>query len=151
MKYFRLISAVIMLALLSSANAFAESRVPVPKVPEAQRQAGPDGCVEPVDIMRKEHFKFIMHQRDETMHLGIRTTKHSLKECVTCHAVNNEQGQPVTVKDERHFCSSCHQYAAVHIDCFECHASTPEGGNTGAAPHKSVLKSDSVKPDSAEK
>ena len=151
MKYFRLISAVIMLALLSSANAFAESRVPVPDVPEAQRKAGPDGCVEPVDVMRKEHFTFIMHQRDETMHLGIRTTKHSLKECVTCHAVNNEQGQPVTAKDERHFCSSCHQYAAVHIDCFACHASTPEGGNTGTSPHKTVLKSDSVKPDSAEK
>lgn len=151
MKYLRLISACLTLALLGSANVLADSRVPVPDVPEAKRQAGPDGCVEPVDVMRKKHFEFIMHQRDETMHLGIRTTKYSFKECISCHVVENEQGQPVTYKDERHFCNSCHEYAAVQIDCFDCHASTPEGGDTGASPHKTVLKSDRVHSDSAEK
>ncbi len=151
MTYLRLISAVIALALLSGANAFAESRVPVPKIPEAQREAGPDKCVEPVEVMRKQHFEFILHQRDETMHLGIRTKKYSLKECVSCHAVKDEHGQPVTFKDDRHFCNSCHRYAAVHIDCFECHASTPEGGDTGAAPHQTVSMSENIKTDSAEK
>lgn len=151
MTYVRLISAVMALALLSSANVFAESRVPVPHIPEAQRQAGPNGCVEPVDVMRKSHFEFILHQRDETMHLGIRTPQYSFKECISCHAVENEQGQPVTFKDERHFCNSCHEYAAVEIDCFECHASTPQGGDSGAAPHKAVLKTGRVNTDSAEK
>jgi hypothetical protein len=26
-----------------------------------------------------------------------------------------------------HFCQSCHNYAAVKIDCFECHSSKPAG------------------------
>jgi hypothetical protein len=32
----------------------------------------------------------------------------------------------VTVSSPQHFCRSCHDYAAVKVDCFECHASRPE-------------------------
>ena len=35
-------------------------------------------------------------------------------------------GQPVSYDDPKHFCRSCHSYASVSIDCFECHASKPE-------------------------
>ena len=83
-----------------------------------------DQCVEPVEVMRRDHMKFILHQRDQTMHDGIRTTKHSLKNCIDCHA-DTKTGS-VLGKDG--FCESCHSYAAVKIDCFECHSSSREAG-----------------------
>jgi len=35
---------------------------------------------------------------------------------------------PVTVDDPQHFCRTCHDYAAVRPDCFQCHASRPGEG-----------------------
>jgi len=88
-------------------------RVPLPTVNVTQGEQ----CVEPTDDMRRNHMKYIMHQRDKTMHDGIRTTKHSLKNCVDCHA----DPKTNSVIGQDGFCSSCHQYAAVTIDCFSCH------------------------------
>ncbi len=79
-------------------------------------------CVEPEDVMRRDHMKFILHQRDKTMHQGVRTEKYSLKNCVNCHA--NSKTNSVLGKDG--FCESCHTYASVSIDCFGCHASKAE-------------------------
>lgn len=34
------------------------------------------------------------------------------------------------------FCASCHRFAAVSLDCFQCHATTPDDGeqpSTGPA------------------
>lgn len=87
-------------------------------------------CVEPTDEMRRNHMKKILHQRDRTMHDGIRTTQHSLKNCVNCHA--DPKTNSVLGKDG--FCSSCHRYAAVSIDCFECHTDKRETAAGGAAP-----------------
>ncbi len=52
-----------------------------------------DQCVEEPAVIRRTHMALLKHQRDETVHLGIR--------------------------------GSCHSYAAVKIDCFECHSSKP--------------------------
>lgn len=82
-------------------------------------------CVEPTDVMRRDHMEFILHQRDETVHNGIRTKKHSFKECINCHVTTGADNKPVSFKDPDHFCSSCHRYAAVSIDCFQCHTSLP--------------------------
>ena len=79
-------------------------------------------CVEPEDIIRRNHMKFLLHQRDKTMHEGVRTEKYSLKKCVNCHA--NSKTNSVLGKDG--FCASCHSYAAVSIDCFSCHSASPE-------------------------
>ena len=79
-------------------------------------------CVEPEDDIRRNHMKYLLHQRDETMHLGIRTKHYSLKNCINCHA--NSKTNSVLGKDG--FCVSCHSYAAVSIDCFSCHSSSPE-------------------------
>ena len=38
--------------------------------------------------------RFILHQRDETVHRGIRTTKYSLRGCIDCHAERNDAGEP---------------------------------------------------------
>ena len=81
-----------------------------------------DKCVEDTDYMRRNHMKVILHQRDETMHRGIRTQKHSLKNCVDCHA--DPKTNSVLGKDG--FCESCHVYTSVSIDCFTCHTAAPE-------------------------
>ena len=96
----------------------------LPVVPEAQhRVSETQGCVEPTADMRRNHMKYLLHQRDETVHEGIRTKRFSLEECIDCH-VSNAPDAP-RVSSEQHFCNSCHTYAAVNIDCFECHADRP--------------------------
>ena len=100
------------------------TRVPVPEIARGQG----DSCVEDTDFMRREHMTLLMHQRDDTMLKGIRSEQHSLKECVSCHAVEGSDSVAVSFASEKHFCRSCHDYAAVKIDCFECHASRPEPG-----------------------
>jgi [DsrC]-trisulfide reductase subunit J len=94
-------------------------------LPKPARGRG-DKCVADTDWMRRNHMTVLMHQRDNTVHEGLRTPRFSLKGCIDCHAVNGADGKPVTVASEKHFCRTCHDYAAVHIDCFECHASRPE-------------------------
>ena len=108
-------------ALLASSQQLQAQPAWMPKPPKAvggQCDADPKW-------MRKWHMQVLDHKRDETMHQGIRTKKYSLKNCITCHAVKDESNKYITVKDERHFCRSCHDYAAVRIDCFDCHASRP--------------------------
>jgi hypothetical protein len=84
-------------------------------------------CVEPTQVMRRRHFEFIKHQRDLTVHQGIRGSKYSLAGCVDCHARKDESGKPVPVNAEGQFCDKCHEYAAVEITCFECHSTVPGG------------------------
>jgi len=109
------------LALLLSLTTAAGAEVPLPKISKGQG----DSCVRDTLEMRYNHMEYIKHKRDETMHRGIRTDQDSLKQCVTCHAVKDEQGEYVRITDDRHFCEACHEYAAVSIDCFQCHADTP--------------------------
>ncbi|MBA4177680.1 MAG: Hdr-like menaquinol oxidoreductase cytochrome c subunit [Leptothrix sp. (in: Bacteria)] len=97
------------------AAAAGEGRTPKPVVEAAT--AGTQ-CVAPPEVMRRDHMDFLKHQRDDTVHGGIRGAKFSLKACIDCHA--NQKTQSVA-KDESNFCVSCHSYAAVKIDCFECH------------------------------
>ena len=102
-------------------NDRATSSVPIPEIPKGQGES----CVEDVDFMRRNHMTLLMHQRDDTMLQGIRSKQYSLKECVSCHAVQGADARPVTEANPKHFCRSCHDYAAVRIDCFQCHASRP--------------------------
>lgn len=110
-----------------------------PVIPEAQDRFSPaQGCVEPTDEMRKNHMNYILHERDETVHEGIRGTRHSLAKCINCHVPPRSGSQKVRVDSEEHFCSSCHTYAAVNIDCFQCHSDqpTPMSQRSEIAPHK---------------
>ncbi|MBI3187728.1 MAG: hypothetical protein HYZ31_07725 [Gammaproteobacteria bacterium] len=72
--------------------------------------------------IRAHHFQYILHQRDKTMHQGVRTKDSSLKECINCHVPENTS---VRFGDDKHFCSACHKQAGVTIDCFQCHADRP--------------------------
>ena len=105
-----------------SSSAIAGDWVQLPKPPKGKGKK----CVADTDFMRRNHMKMLLHQRDDTMRSGIRTKRFSLKECITCHAVNGADNKPVTVKSPKHFCRQCHDYVAVRLDCFECHASRPE-------------------------
>ncbi len=100
----------------------ADARTPMPQFPEGRGEE----CVEPLDVIRRDHMDFLNHQRDKTMHEGIRTKQHSLKNCIECHASKDEKGNWVSVAAPGQFCESCHSYAAVSMDCFGCHATTPE-------------------------
>lgn len=128
--------AVLLTAALALAVQAAEdkqpTRVPVPAISVNKDKA--EKCVEPTAVMRRDHMKFILHQRDATMHKGIRTTKHSLKNCVECHA--DPKTGSVLGKDG--FCASCHRYAAVTIDCFGCHTDKAEKRVSAAAPAAGV-------------
>ena len=89
-------------------------------------------CVETTDDMRRNHMKYILHQRDKTMHQGIRTTKHSLNNCVDCHA----DPKTNSVLGQEGFCSSCHEFASVKIDCFSCHTDKRDKNAVAVAPFK---------------
>jgi predicted CXXCH cytochrome family protein len=99
----------------------AAGRTPVPHPPKGRG----DHCVADTEFMRRNHMAMLLHQRGETVHLGERGMKYSLAACVDCHAAPGADGVPVTYANPKHFCRSCHDYAAVSIDCFECHASRP--------------------------
>lgn len=86
-----------------------------------------ENCVEPTEYMRRNHFELIRHQRDETVYGGIRGAKHSLSGCVQCHVGYDSSGTPIEIDAEGQFCNSCHEYAAVEMNCFDCHATVPKG------------------------
>jgi hypothetical protein len=108
-----IIAAALALAGFADAGERRTSRVAVPTVKIEKGEA----CVAPTAQMRRDHMKMLLHQRDRTMRQGLREPRFSLKNCVDCHA--GRETASVLGKDG--FCSSCHEYAAVSIDCFECH------------------------------
>lgn len=84
-------------------------------------------CVEPTRFMRRNHMELIKHQRDATVHQGIRATDYSLAGCIDCHVQYDVDGEAVPVTAPGQFCSGCHESVAEHLDCFQCHAAVPKG------------------------
>lgn len=116
-------------ALVGAATGIAlETSVAHPAVPKALGAP----CVAEPAVMRRAHPDMLKHGRDVVLRSGDRSSPVGLAGCIGCHAVKDETGAAVSVSSPRHFCRSCHDYAAVKIDCFECHASRPEPGK-GAA------------------
>lgn len=124
-----LVFMLAMIFLPALAAAQESGGVPGPVITKAQG----DQCVADTDYMRRYHMKELTHQRDETVQSGVRTKKFSLKECVACHATTDDGGKPVSINAPGEFCASCHDYAAVKIDCFQCHATKPEDGRQATA------------------
>jgi hypothetical protein len=128
--------AICLLALVPLRTVLAGDGL-FPEVPKAKaRFSETQACVEPLDDMRRNHMEYILHQRDKTMHEGIRTKQHSLVECINCH-VSDAPDAP-RYSSEQHFCNSCHSFAAVRIDCFQCHADRPVKAGQTAAPLSSA-------------
>ncbi len=82
-------------------------------------------CIEPAEVMRRDHMNLLLHKRDQTVYDGIRTKKASLNECIACHVTPDETGKVARADEEEFFCSSCHVATSVSIDCFDCHADRP--------------------------
>lgn len=80
-------------------------------------------CIAPSEVMRREHPDMLKHQRKITVHEGVVDAKVSLEKCVACHASKTTGSVAASPQD---FCESCHAYAGVKLDCFECHASRPK-------------------------
>lgn len=119
--------AAVVAALLVAASvavatdvAGSSGRTPLPVPAKAAKGAQ---CVEPVEDMRRNHMNYLKHERDETVRKGIRDRKHSLKACVECHAVPDKAAAGARTIEP--FCSECHRYAAVRMDCFQCHTGSP--------------------------
>ena len=120
--------------LLLSSIVMADSTVT-----KGSKAAGLDRCVAPTAVMRRNHMDLLKHDRDETVHKGIRDTKFSLSECVDCHAEKSAAGGYTPVNSEGQFCASCHRYVAVNLSCFQCHRKTPE-----VEPGKKTAASDAL-------
>src|SRR5512144_3449017 len=114
----RLLAAIpVALALLASpATAADASTARVPKPVLATPSS--DKCVDDPAFMRRNHPDLLRHQRAQTVHEGIRTPRDGLANCVSCHA-SRQTGRVTGSADA--FCESCHRYAGVSLDCFECH------------------------------
>jgi hypothetical protein len=113
-----------LLALTLSAPASAAEKEGVgPNIPPPVKG---ERCVEDTDVMRKDHMKFLLKHRDETLREGIRTKQYSLKECIECHVPPKAAAEEAGRSEGDHFCKNCHMYAGVKIDCFECHATRPQ-------------------------
>lgn len=111
------------LALLVSSGGWSmagDGRVPLPHPPKGVGV----NCVAPVPEMRRYHMEYLLHQRDETVRGGIRGAKFALRDCIGCHATPVFGSANLKLRSVKPFCSECHSYAAVKIDCFSCH--TPE-------------------------
>ncbi len=122
-SFYKLVATgvALMLPLLVS----AESLVPEPPAP-AKKYNDKTLCVEPVPEMRRNHMKYLLHHRVEALREGVRTKQFSLKECIDCHnAPSPKDGKVASIESKDHFCNTCHTYAAVKIDCFECHSDKP--------------------------
>ena len=127
-KCSRLLALAVVTFMLLTAPARATEEKEAGRVPMPNEVKGKGTqCVQPTEVMRRNHMQFILHQRDKTVHQGIRTKQYSLKECINCHVQPKADGSYPSIHTKEHFCNSCHTYAAVHIDCFECHATHPVG------------------------
>jgi hypothetical protein len=111
-------------AILTLGGAVGQAQAGGAPKPVITKAVKGEQCVEPTDTIRRNHMKLLDHHRDQAVIEGVRTKKHSLKECINCHA-SEKTGSVAAAKDD--FCVSCHSYAAVKIDCFDCHSTKPQG------------------------
>ncbi len=118
-------SIVTVFICLMSGPTQSGDRVPAPII---NIPTNVEGCIRPTEFMRRNHMHLLTHKRDKTVRQGIRTKDASLSACVDCHADKKADGSFIPVNAPGQFCSTCHEYTAVKLDCFECHRTTPDLG-----------------------
>jgi predicted CXXCH cytochrome family protein len=127
MKIGRVLAAIMLVGVFSSTLTGCSSETEAQAVPGSAKADKLTQCVRPKSYMRRNHMELIKHQRDITVHQGIRATKDSLAGCIACHVKHDAAGEPIPVNAKGQFCSRCHEYLAVQPDCFGCHSTVPEG------------------------
>ena len=125
-----LVTMLLSVCLLSVSVASDHADSNFPEIPAAVKG---EQCVEPVDVMRRDHMTMLFHQRDRTVYFGERSpeAKYSLIECLSCHTQKDAQGAYIPINAPGQFCQVCHSYASVKMDCFECHANKPASVTAG--------------------
>ncbi|OOG22496.1 hypothetical protein B1C78_14845 [Thioalkalivibrio denitrificans] len=105
--------------LLAAAALLLAGCSPV-EAPQMMEARG-DQCVEPVEVIRRDHMTILKAEKDRAVNLGVRNPDHSIRGCVNCHV------SPTASRDDpaTHFCLNCHTFTAVRMDCFQCHADKP--------------------------
>jgi len=124
----RAAAAALALVTLLAAGGLARGDA----APTSAPAAGKAACVEDTAFMRRNHMDLLQHQGQRTVRDGVRTTRHSLANCVDCHA-DKETGSVLgrNSAGKAGFCADCHAYVAVETRCFECHS--PKRGEKLAA------------------
>ena len=126
MKALRLLLISILLGWLTvtatAAGEVESSGFGAVAIPQPGKPGNASACVEPVEVMRREHMNLLLHQRDDTVLDGERDGKYSLVGCMDCHNPAESAETAIRYPDPQHFCAGCHLYTSVQIDCFECHA-----------------------------
>lgn len=77
------------------------------------------------EVMRSNHQALLRYGMENGARSTTRWEEATIERCVTCHIVRDEQGQPLSAADAKHFCRDCHTKERVSINCFSCHASLP--------------------------
>ena len=113
-----MLAALAFSGVLPGAAHAEGTRVPLPSFSVDRSTT----CVAPPDVMRRTHMEMLKHRRDKTVHQGLRGGDESLNRCISCHA-SKTSGAAIGAPDA--FCQSCHDYAGVKLDCFECHQGRP--------------------------
>ena len=124
--HYSAIKFLLLAVFLASPSSFSHDNIPH-SIKGTSKADSAEQCVEPTEIMQKEHFVFLYHQRDKTVINGVRTKNHSFANCIDCHVSYDNKGTPIPINSEGQFCQTCHVQTAVNIDCFSCHASVPRG------------------------
>lgn len=117
---FLLLAAGLAMGVAGASAALAGAPKPVIAI------ENPGECIAPAAEMRVNHKRMLSHTRDRTLRQGIRGEKASLNGCIECHA--SKTTGSVLGKDG--FCQTCHDYAAVTVDCWQCHQ--PKAGYKAA-------------------
>ena len=133
--------ALVVVVLASTAPVRADRSTARSSLEPPIERARGDRCIADPAFMRRNHMDLLKHQRTETVHEGVRGSAASLKGCIGCHA-SGATGSVAMAKTD--FCVSCHSYAAVKIDCFECHASKPDPTAVLPTNHKRVGAGDAL-------
>jgi predicted CXXCH cytochrome family protein len=140
--------SIVGLAFIASSNAVLGGNAFLPSI-EISKANG-DQCVLQSEEIRRKHPDLLKHDRIATLRKGIRQTqdgsslKGSLKACINCHAIKDENNQYIRTNNRRHFCVSCHKYAAVTIDCFQCHRDIPEEKSANNALQRGTVQRSTV-------
>ncbi len=123
------VAGLALIAGINTVNANQDGLGPKITIPESSGES----CILPSAEMRRQHPDLLKHDRIQTLREGVRAKADgskldgSLKQCVNCHAIKDASSKFVRIDNDQHFCVSCHKYAAVSIDCFQCHRDIPEG------------------------
>lgn len=121
------LTTMLFIGALSALITGCSSNTEAQAVPGSAKAAKLTQCVRPKAFMRRNHMKLIKHQRDITVHEGVRATENSLTACIACHVQYDSNGHAIPVDAEGQFCNRCHNWLAVQPDCFGCHSTVPEG------------------------